>query len=49
MAVLSVSTMAATQAGDGMTMQPVQALSFDGETKHAVGYFLSDKGTASPS
>ena len=43
-AVLSLSTTAATQAADAMTMKPLQALSFDVATKHAVAYFLSDNG-----
>ena len=43
-AVLSLSTAAATQAADVMTMKPLQALSFDVTTKHAVAYFLSDNG-----
>ena len=43
-AVLSLSTTAATQAADGMTMKPLQALSFDVATKHAVAYFLSQNG-----
>ena len=43
-AVLSLSTAAATQAAVALTMKPLQALSFDVETKHAVAYFLSDNG-----
>jgi hypothetical protein len=43
-AVLSLSTAAAAQAADVMTMKPLQALSFDVATKHAVAYFLSDNG-----
>ena len=43
-AVLSLSTAAATQAADALTMKPLHALSFDVATKHAVAYFLSDNG-----
>ena len=43
-AVLSLSTAAATQAADPLTMKPLQALSFDVATKHAVAYFVSQNG-----
>ena len=43
-AVLSLSTAAATQAADVLTMKPLQALSFDVDTKHAVAYFVSQNG-----
>ena len=43
-AVLSLSTTAATQAADALTMKPLQALSFDVATKHAVAYFVSHNG-----
>ena len=44
-AVLSLSTAAATQAADEMTMKPLQGVSFDVESKRAVSYFLNDAGT----
>ena len=43
-AVLPLSTAAAAQAADALTMKPLQALSFDVEAKNAVAYFLSDNG-----
>ena len=43
--LFSLSNGAATQAPDVVTMTPVQALSFNVETKHAVSYFLSANGT----
>jgi len=44
-AVLSLSTAAATQAADEMTMKPLQGVSFDVESKRAVSYYLNDAGT----
>ena len=43
-AILSLSMSAAAQAADVLTMKPLQALSFDVATKHAVAYFLSQNG-----
>jgi hypothetical protein len=47
-AVFALSSAMSTQAADSahiLTMKPLQALTFDVETKHAVSYFLSDNGT----
>jgi hypothetical protein len=44
-AVLSLTTTVAVQAADVLTMKPLQAVSFDIEAKHAVGYFSNDDGT----
>ena len=44
-AVLSLTSAAAVEAADVLTMKPLQAISFEVEAKHAVGYFLNDDGT----
>ena len=41
--ILSTISIAAAQADQ--TMKPLQGLSFHAGTKHAVGYFLTDKST----
>jgi hypothetical protein len=43
--VLTLTTAVATQAADELTMKPLQGISFDFESKHAVSYFLRDDGT----
>jgi hypothetical protein len=44
-AVLSLTTAVAVQATDVLTMKPLQAISFEVEAKHVIGYFLNDEDT----